>query len=71
MSFKFNILEIYSCFLDVQVQPNNYVNFSDDQQRSWSVMIDAAPYVELVTQVMNKVAYYSNFFTSFLIILSV
>ncbi|XP_063601309.1 FK506-binding protein 15-like [Penaeus indicus] len=33
------------------VQPNNYVNFSDDQQRSWSVMIDAAPYAELVIQV--------------------
>ncbi|XP_042886741.1 FK506-binding protein 15-like isoform X2 [Penaeus japonicus] len=33
------------------VQPNNYVNFSDDQQRSWSVMVEAAPYVELVTQV--------------------
>ncbi|XP_047479789.1 FK506-binding protein 15-like isoform X2 [Penaeus chinensis] len=33
------------------VQPNNYVNFSDDQQKSWSVMIDAAPYAELVIQV--------------------
>ncbi|KAK7067219.1 hypothetical protein SK128_017998 [Halocaridina rubra] len=33
------------------VLPNNYANFSDDQQRNWSIMIDTGQYSDFIMQI--------------------
>ncbi|XP_068210034.1 FK506-binding protein 15-like isoform X2 [Palaemon carinicauda] len=38
-------------YFNFKVLPNNYASFSDDQQRTWSIMIDTGQYVDFVTQV--------------------